>query len=182
MTRNMLRIPLLASAVALVAVVSLAGCSGGGGTAAAAKAGGSSPAAGSSSGSGSTGYDAKDPCSIATTAEVQSALAATPPLETNGPDSVVTGKPTCFYTSDDSLSVIVAIAVVDPSTLDLHTGIFPGDPLTAGSGVGDKSAANADEVDVVAGTHGLVVASTGNTALSADQLTAVAKLAVSHLR
>jgi hypothetical protein len=179
MTRNILRIPLLASAVALVAAVSLAGCSGGGGTTA-AKAGDSSAASGT--GSGSAGYDTKDPCSIATTADVQSALAATPPLTTNGPDSVVTGKPTCFYTSDDSLSVIVAIAVVDPSTLDLTKGLFPGDPLTAGSGIGDKSAANAGEIDVVAGSHGLVVASTGNTALSADQLTAVAKLAVSHLR
>jgi hypothetical protein len=185
MTRTPLRIPLLASAVVLVAAAALTACSAGGGSGSGHSAPvGGATAAGTGSGSGTTttGYDAKDPCSIASVADVQNAIATTPPVDSDGPDSVATGKPTCFYSSDDALSVIVAIAVVDPSSLDLTTGLFPGDPLTPGSGVGDKSAASSDEIDVIAGSHGIVVESSGKVPLTADQLTAVAKLAVSHLR
>jgi hypothetical protein len=181
MGRMSTRLPhVLLSASILAAALALTGCSAtaGGGSGGSTAA----PAAGSGSSAGSTKVDLSDPCTLASVADAQAAVSATPPVTQDGPDTTQFPTPACFYDSDDSTSTFFGDTIADPSKVDLQHAYKPfGAALTPVSGVGDKAAIGGGELDIIAGSHAIVVVTGGSTDLSDDQLIAFGKLLVSRV-
>jgi hypothetical protein len=172
------RLPLvLLSASILASALALTGCSATGDSPVAA-AGGS----GTSAGSAPAKVDLSNPCTLASVADAQAAVAATPPVTQDGPDTTQFPTPACFYDSDDSTSTFFGDTLADPSKVDLQHAYKPfGGALTPVSGVGDKAAIGGGELDIIAGSHAIVVVTGGSTDLSDDQLIAFGKLLVSRV-
>jgi hypothetical protein len=175
------RLPLvLLSASILAAALALTGCSAGG--ASTTSTTGSGAGSGASAGSGTTKVDLSDPCTLASVADAQAAVSATPPATKDGPDTTQFPTPACFYDSDDSTSTFFGDTLADPSKVDLQHTYKPfGAALTPVSGVGDKAAIGGGELDIIAGSHAIVVVTMGSKDLSDDQLIAFGKLLVSRV-
>lgn len=182
MTRLRRPVPLIAAAIALAAAASLAACSSGGSASAGSSGAAASAGGGASAGAAAPKVDLSDPCTLASAKDAQAAVSANPPATSDGPDTTQFHAAACFYDSDDSTSTFFGDTLADPSKLDLqHPYQAFGASLTPVSGVGDKAAIGGGELDIVAGSHGIVVVTLGTVPLSDDQLIAFGKLLVSRV-
>jgi hypothetical protein len=181
------RLPLvLASASILAASLALAGCSAGGGS---GGSGGGDPqsvqqsalasasAIAGAQGKAQPAADPTKPCTLASIAQAQSAVAAAPPITFQAESDITDGGVECGYTSDDHATILVNVMVF-PGTGDftMQTGVMSAVALTPVSGIGSAAAVGPGELDAVVGGTGLVVLSAGDTDLTQDQLVALAEL------
>lgn len=181
------RLPLVvASAGLLVSSLALAGCSAGGsaGSDVQRSALATASALAGASGASQPAADPAKVCTLASLAQVQAAVQATPPITTQSDSDVTDGGAECGYTSDDRATILVNVMVFPSSDSagDLQHGAFDGEPLSPVSGVGSKAAVGSGELDAAVGSKGLVVLSAGDTDLSQDQIVALAKLVAPKIR
>lgn len=161
----------------------LAGCSAGG--TASADSSGPSPAAASGSASSTSVTTGDGLCALVSVDAANAAVKAATPFTEQEPGSFVHDEPECGYSAGTDLSFVVNVTVWDLTTtpMDLSDGAWVGDDAysTTLDVPGGHAAVGGFELDAVLGSKGLSLESLGSTALTQDQLVALAKLFAPHI-
>jgi len=170
---------------ALLAGLLLTACSSSSPTTGAASGTPSGPSSSSadSPAADSPAADPTDPCSLVSVDKANAVASPDPVFTQTEKGALPDGEPECGYASADSATVILNVTLfADPSGFDLSKGVVSDAALSSVSGVGDRAAFGGPELDIVAGSRGIVIESFGSTDLSKDQLVAMGKAVVAALR